>query len=289
MNQIQIGKLIAKARKEKGYTQKSLADLLFVTDKAVSKWERGLSFPDTSIIYKLSNFLEIDIETLIEEELKQDEWIGVLKVNETNNIYKEKIGGQSVLLHLCSLFLLLGITKIYIHCNDEKFVEDTVFEMKNCVNFAHDLLVRIDKAYDQSQIITSLDNKTFINSLESNPLKSFLSKSQLKENDSSGPKTHMTNSDVSKSVDFTKELLGDTKISSFLSNTNASKKEDLKGICFYLTNYSQVGKLADEFVLNNGLEKIIQIIQIECHLIEVVNIVKILDTITAIEKEMKMM
>ena len=48
------GKLIAELRKEKGLTQKQLAERLHVTDKAVSKWERGLNFPDLMLLDSLS-------------------------------------------------------------------------------------------------------------------------------------------------------------------------------------------------------------------------------------------
>ncbi len=60
-----IGEKIALARKEKGLTQKELGDKLFVTDKAVSKWERGLSLPDISLFDKLSKVLDIDMYSLI--------------------------------------------------------------------------------------------------------------------------------------------------------------------------------------------------------------------------------
>ena len=53
MESKEIGKFIAKIRKEKGMTQQKLAEKLFVTDKAVSKWERGLSLPDISILEPL--------------------------------------------------------------------------------------------------------------------------------------------------------------------------------------------------------------------------------------------
>lgn len=45
MNQEKIGKLIAEMRKSKKLTQNELANMLGVTDKSVSKWENGLSFP----------------------------------------------------------------------------------------------------------------------------------------------------------------------------------------------------------------------------------------------------
>ncbi len=65
MDMQKTGLLICDARKAKGYTQKELADKLCVTDKAVSKWERGLSFPDVSMLSSISSTLDIPIETLI--------------------------------------------------------------------------------------------------------------------------------------------------------------------------------------------------------------------------------
>ena len=50
MNYERIGKFIQEKRKEKGLTQKELAQKLNITDKAVSKWERGLGCPDVSIL-----------------------------------------------------------------------------------------------------------------------------------------------------------------------------------------------------------------------------------------------
>ena len=49
-----FGRFLAARRKEKGYTQKGLAAQLFVSDKAVSKWERGLSMPDISLLIPLA-------------------------------------------------------------------------------------------------------------------------------------------------------------------------------------------------------------------------------------------
>lgn len=46
IDKTQFGEFLASQRKRKGYTQKELAQKLFISDKAVSKWERGLSMPD---------------------------------------------------------------------------------------------------------------------------------------------------------------------------------------------------------------------------------------------------
>ena len=61
-----FGAFVAAQRKEKGYTQKELADRLFVSDKAVSKWERGLSFPDISLLVPLSQALDVTVMELLQ-------------------------------------------------------------------------------------------------------------------------------------------------------------------------------------------------------------------------------
>ena len=53
MDQIKIGRFIAACRKRANLTQLQLADRLGITDKAVSKWERGITMPDTSIMLAL--------------------------------------------------------------------------------------------------------------------------------------------------------------------------------------------------------------------------------------------
>ena len=59
MNQIKIGRFIAECRKKANLTQMQLAEKLGITDKAVSKWERGVAMPDTSIMLELCEILGI--------------------------------------------------------------------------------------------------------------------------------------------------------------------------------------------------------------------------------------
>ena len=68
MDQIKIGKFIAACRKEQGLTQLQLADKLGITDKAVSKWERGIAMPDTSIMLELCEILQINVNELLSGE-----------------------------------------------------------------------------------------------------------------------------------------------------------------------------------------------------------------------------
>lgn len=60
-----MGEIISALRKEKGLTQKEVADRLNITDKAVSKWERDLACPDTQTIPKLAEILGVSLEELL--------------------------------------------------------------------------------------------------------------------------------------------------------------------------------------------------------------------------------
>ena len=62
---LKIGKNIAELRKKKGYTQKQLAKIIFVGEKTVSKWERGIVVPDITMIKTLSTLFEISIDELL--------------------------------------------------------------------------------------------------------------------------------------------------------------------------------------------------------------------------------
>lgn len=69
MDQIKIGKFIAKCRKEIGLTQAELAEKLNITDRAVSKWETGKSMPDSSIMLELCEILKINVNELLSGEV----------------------------------------------------------------------------------------------------------------------------------------------------------------------------------------------------------------------------
>ena len=74
MDLIKIGKYIAFKRKEQGMTQKQLADKLNMSDKSVSKWERGICLPDVSVFIDLCDTLGISInEFLAGEDLRHEE------------------------------------------------------------------------------------------------------------------------------------------------------------------------------------------------------------------------
>jgi len=68
MDQIKIGKFIAECRKKENLTQMQLAEKLNITDRAVSKWERGKALPDSSIMLELCGVLGITVNDLLSGE-----------------------------------------------------------------------------------------------------------------------------------------------------------------------------------------------------------------------------
>lgn len=69
MNQVKIGKFISARRKAVNLTQAQLAEKLCITDRAVSKWERGLAMPDSSIMLDLCEILKITVNDLLSGEV----------------------------------------------------------------------------------------------------------------------------------------------------------------------------------------------------------------------------
>ncbi len=96
INNESFGEFILQLRKEKALTQKELAEKLYISDKAVSKWERGISMPDIGLLMPLSQIFEVTVtEILSGKRIEKDKNLTVGEVEELMNqtIYlsKEKI------------------------------------------------------------------------------------------------------------------------------------------------------------------------------------------------------
>lgn len=106
MDLIKIGKFIATCRKEKGITQENLAEKLYVTDRAVSKWERGISLPDASKMLDLCRILGITVNELLNGEKitkkDYDEKTNELLVELTK---KEEIKNKRMLMDMWVLMI----------------------------------------------------------------------------------------------------------------------------------------------------------------------------------------
>jgi transcriptional regulator with XRE-family HTH domain len=88
MNYEKIGRFISEKRKEKGLTQKELALKIGVTDKAVSKWERGMGCPDVSILEILADCLGVSILEILKGRIIENE---IIPITEANDYVKETV------------------------------------------------------------------------------------------------------------------------------------------------------------------------------------------------------
>lgn len=103
----QFGRFVAEMRRERGLTQRELAQQLHVSDKAVSKWERGLACPDISVLPQIAEILGVNVDDLLSNPTT-DKWHAFKELN--RNDVKE------MLLLLCrciSLVLAVGGLIIY--------------------------------------------------------------------------------------------------------------------------------------------------------------------------------
>lgn len=112
MNQINIGKFIAAKRKEKNLTQEQLADKLMVSNKTVSKWERGKCMPDYSVVEALCSELDITVAELLNgASNKKDDRFNEAYVMEiikdVEKLKNERIAIYGILLILLGMILYL--------------------------------------------------------------------------------------------------------------------------------------------------------------------------------------
>lgn len=116
MNTVDVGKFIAEQRKKKSLTQKELAAMLHVTDKAVSKWETGKCYPDIEIIERLSGIFEVSIHEILsgkriepENQIEEAEKnvIQVMKTSENNQRKWKRISLIFILMTICVVLFLI--------------------------------------------------------------------------------------------------------------------------------------------------------------------------------------
>ena len=118
MNTIETGRRIQALRKAKDWTQKDLAERLCVTDKSVSKWERGLNYPDIAMLEPLAQALDTTVVELLgienAPEKEKLDAVTAVAAEETARLRKEIRSRAFVILisgliWLCSIFVLGSI------------------------------------------------------------------------------------------------------------------------------------------------------------------------------------
>ena len=120
MNKERLGIFIAENRKASGMTQKDLAEKLHITDKAVSKWERGLSYPDVTLLEPLAAAFSLSVEELVvcrrrETGRRGEEPVTALLDISRDNLKTERRRGgrRSVVLGLLLMAALTALALLY--------------------------------------------------------------------------------------------------------------------------------------------------------------------------------
>ena len=128
MDLIKIGKYIAGKRKSLGMTQKQLAEKLGMSDKSVSKWERGVCLPDVSVYKELCSILGISLnEFFAGEDIVQE---NMIQKSETNiiEVIRDNINKQKCLKVMKCILLVIAICAVSI-------IGFTIYRLKKPQNF----------------------------------------------------------------------------------------------------------------------------------------------------------
>lgn len=131
MDAKEVGNKIAAIRKEKGWTQKEIAEKLHVSTAAVSKWERGLNYPDLSLMEPLAELLEISVTELLGVANEPKENI-IKNITEISNEEKERatysIRKKVVLiLETIVLFFAVILLVLIVGSNKENNVAGSIW------------------------------------------------------------------------------------------------------------------------------------------------------------------
>lgn len=173
MNQQKLGNFISKLRKEKGLTQQDLANELNLTDKAISKWERGLSCPDISLLIPLSEILEVSVnELLLGEKLnnnitkssadKSTKEVIKISINElTRNKKKNKLLKYSllILIFIILIIITLQVIRNYNEELEKEEVNKIILKVKKNLETLH---YRVDDPVRSPNYIIDYKNITYV-------------------------------------------------------------------------------------------------------------------------------
>ncbi len=117
MDQVRIGKFIAAERKQKGLTQRQLAEELGISDKTISKWETGNGFPEISLLLPLCAQLSITVNELLSaERLSDNEYKQKAEANMVNMISQRQENKKKIIVEcmICAISVLAGTTLILL-------------------------------------------------------------------------------------------------------------------------------------------------------------------------------
>lgn len=123
IDRAKFGAFVSELRKEKGITQKELAEKLYISDKAISKWETGKAIPDITLLVPLAEILGVSTTELLEcRRIEQPESMGkedtdnlvkkVIELSEDRYTYKSK--KKIVIYLMCAFISVVGMFCLYL-------------------------------------------------------------------------------------------------------------------------------------------------------------------------------
>lgn len=128
MDQVKIGRFIARCRKENNLTQMQLAEMLSITDRAVSKWETGKAMPDSSIMLELCGILKITVNDLLSGEVitmddyKKNSEKVLLEMARQKEEADKRLLALEILIGVLSMIVLLGACAVAAFVPMEKWL-----------------------------------------------------------------------------------------------------------------------------------------------------------------------
>ncbi len=116
MDQVLIGKFIASERKRKGYTQKQLSEKLGISDKTISKWERGNGFPEVSLLLPLCDELDITVNELLSgERVSEEDYRKKAEENMVNLVREAQESKKKIILSaMVALLVIVAATPMFV-------------------------------------------------------------------------------------------------------------------------------------------------------------------------------
>ncbi len=268
MDNLKFGNFIKELRKEKNMTQKDLAKKIGLTDKAISKWERGLSFPDITMLGSLAEALDVDVSEILsgergkekiskeDIEKKIEEAVEKVTLKKEKRERRIKIFKRTVGIISCVLFVLSFILQIVylfvLKPRDYVYASDILFYIINEIiiitlglifltlvnikkNFVKNIITYVLLAFLTIINVAFMINNGFENKWIVQLSKDFSSELVLKRNKQTGEITYYKNTKVLFVKDeeiFSNEAKGPIKIqwltNDICSITYEDKNENLQ-------------------------------------------------------------
>lgn len=170
IDKVKFGAFVAQLRRERGLTQKELADKLFISNKAISKWETGVSLPDVGLLVPLAEVLGVTVTELLRGErqhqpldTQQVEDVVKKAITYSEDAPRRKPRGRNLAVYLgCILLTLLELVTLHLlgdfeEINREYLLLTVIFGVLFGAYFLLIARERLPDYYDSNRINGMID------------------------------------------------------------------------------------------------------------------------------------